>query len=204
MAIQSGSDYVMGDTAGQPSVEGRQAAFQRQCVPSLARRHATECYATPGLHYRKLGCASGTKNKGPKKKTSPLRRSWCNSVFATLSLSLSLFETVLDKFRSLDFEPSEIGSSDVKQKPKSSVQLHSPPFPICCQHLFRPERKSCKHGPQSHLFSPAPQRRGDREKDSATCSIPNLPSLSTPDTGHLLFMLISVYSSLWVTYCQQV
>ncbi|GFW89500.1 uncharacterized protein TNCV_3967901 [Trichonephila clavipes] len=76
MAIQSGSDYVMGDTAGQPSVEGRQAAFQRQCVPSLARRHATECYATPGLHYRKLGCASGTKNKGPKKKQSPLRRSW--------------------------------------------------------------------------------------------------------------------------------
>ncbi|GBL74111.1 hypothetical protein AVEN_231009-1 [Araneus ventricosus] len=70
MAIQSGSDYVMGDTAGQPSVEGRQAAFQRQCVPSLPRRHATECYATPGLHYRKLGCASGTKNKGPKKKKS--------------------------------------------------------------------------------------------------------------------------------------
>lgn len=57
-----------GPNAVQRSVAGRQAVLQRQCVPSLARRHASACYATPGLHYRKLGCASGTEKKSSSLK----------------------------------------------------------------------------------------------------------------------------------------
>ncbi|GIY13789.1 hypothetical protein CEXT_117531 [Caerostris extrusa] len=62
---------------------------------------------------------------------------------------------------------------------RSSVQLHSPPLLICCEHLFQARKISSHTTPEEE---------------------PPAPSL---DAGHLLFMLISVYSSLWVTYCQQ-